>query len=133
MRLSPISPTRTWTKNAAARLEAAAADAARALAGEDPGRLHGGRLSTPVAINIECQLTSAAPCLGLYELADRQQNVPGFLSNSVMLGFPYSDVPEMGSAVLTVTDGDPALGSARLADELAAYLWQHRQDFIAYD
>jgi microcystin degradation protein MlrC len=83
----------------------------------------------PLAINIECQLTAAPPCLGLYELADQQQNTPGFLSNSILLGFPYADVPEVGSAVLAVADGDPAL-ARRLADELAGYLWTHRQEFV---
>jgi microcystin degradation protein MlrC len=50
------------------------------------------------------------------------------LSNSLALGFPYADVPEMGSAVAVVTDADPQL-ARRLADELAGAWWQRRADF----
>ena len=37
---------------------------------------------------------------------------PGILSASLFLGFPYADVPEMGSAVLVVADGDRQLAEA---------------------
>src|SRR5262249_10453567 len=48
---------------------------------------------------------------------------------SIFLGFPYSDVSEMGSAVLVVTDDNPALAQ-HLADELAAHLIAHRHEFV---
>lgn len=83
----------------------------------------------PIAINIERQLTSEPHCRRLYAQADAQLVNPAVLSNSVMLGFPYADVPEMGSAFLVVTDGDAALAQ-QSADELAAWLWEHRQDFV---
>jgi microcystin degradation protein MlrC len=54
---------------------------------------------------------------------------PGVLSNSLFLGFPYADVPEMGAAVLVVTDNDAALAQ-RLADEWASFLWERRQEFV---
>jgi len=82
----------------------------------------------PMAINIECQDTTALPCLPFYELANRQLELPGILSNSIVLGFPYADVAEMGSATLVVTDNDPQLAQ-QLANELATYMWNHRQDF----
>lgn len=82
----------------------------------------------PVAINIERQLTTEPHCVALYSLADEMLHRPGVLSNSVMLGFPYADVAEMGSSFITVTDNDLPLAQ-RLADELAGYLWQHRLDF----
>src|SRR5262249_24982385 len=80
-------------------------------------------------INIERQLTSAPPCLPLYQLADEMLRRPKVLSNSVLLGFPYADVAEMGSSVLAVTDNDPKL-ARQLADELAGYLWTHRHEFV---
>ena len=83
-----------------------------------------------IAINIERQLTTEPHCRRLYEQADRQLAEPGVLSNSILLGFPYADVAEMGSAVLVVADGDRALAQ-RLADELAEWLWRHRSDFVA--
>jgi microcystin degradation protein MlrC len=83
----------------------------------------------PLAINIERQLTTEEPCRSLYALADEQLRRPGVLSNSLLLGFPYADVAEMGACVLTVTDNDPALAQ-RLANELAEQWWQRRHAFI---
>ena len=83
----------------------------------------------PIAINIERQHTSSWPCLPLYELADQMLHREGVLSNSVVLGFPYADVREMGSAFVVVTDNAPDAAQA-LADELAGYLVEHRQDFV---
>ena len=67
-----------------------------------------------LAINIERQLTTEPHCRRLYEQADRQLTLPGVLSNSILLGFPYADVAEMGSSILVVADGDRALAQ-RLA------------------
>ena len=80
-------------------------------------------------VNIERQGTTLWPCLPLYELANRQLQQPGVLSNSVVLGFPYADVEEMGSSAIAVTDGDPELAQ-RLADELVAYMVAHRAEFV---
>lgn len=82
----------------------------------------------PIAINIERQLTASAPCRPLYDLADRLLDRPGVLSNSIVLGFPYSDVPEMGTAMIAVTDGDSGLAEA-VAGELANHLHVFRKDF----
>jgi microcystin degradation protein MlrC len=83
----------------------------------------------PLAVNIERQLTTASPCRELYAYADEQLRRPGVLSNSLLLGFPYADVPEMGAAAVAVTDNDAAL-AGRLAGELADYWWDHRHDFV---
>ncbi len=82
-----------------------------------------------VAINIERQLTAASPCRELYALAERQLHRPGILSNSVVLGFPYSDVPEMGTSVLVVADDNRALADW-CAAELNDYVWEHRREFV---
>ena len=81
------------------------------------------------AINIERQGTAQWPCLPLFELANRQLNETGVLSNSVILGFPYADVEEMGSSTVVVTDDDPDLAQ-RLADEMAGYMLAHREEFV---
>lgn len=83
----------------------------------------------PLAINIERQMTDEPQLRPLYELADAQLQRPGVLSNSILLGFPYADVAEMGSSVMAVTDGDAALATA-LANELAHSMWDARQDFV---
>lgn len=83
----------------------------------------------PLAINIERQLTSELHCQRLYQLADRQLAEPRVLSNSILLGFPYADVSEMGSSLIVVTDDDRELAE-RLAGELARWLWDNRHDFV---
>jgi microcystin degradation protein MlrC len=82
----------------------------------------------PIAINIESQLTSEPPCLPLFQEARRLAELPGVLSTSILLGFPYADVPEMGSSVLVATENDLPLAK-RLAGELAGYLWERREKF----
>lgn len=88
------------------------------------------RASFPaLGINIERQGTTLWPCLPLYELANDQLTRPSVLSNSVVLGFPYADVEEMGSSALAVTDGDPDLAQ-QLANELTSYMMEHRSEFV---
>lgn len=83
----------------------------------------------PMAVNIERQLTSQPPCRPLYDLADAMRTRPGVLSNSLVLGFPYADVAEMGSSVIVVTDRDRD-AAQRAADELAAAWWAMREEFV---
>ena len=53
------------------------------------------------------------------------------LSVSLMAGFPYADVPQMGPAVIAVADGDRAAAQA-IADELAGRMWEVRRElFVA--
>ena len=94
----------------------------------------------PLAINIECQSPAAFPCLPHYEAAARlraaYESAPTagpvargtVLSTSIVLGFPYADVPEMGSAAIVVTNDDPA-AARREADALGTGLWQARDTF----
>ena len=84
----------------------------------------------PIAINIERQQTKDSPCRELYALADEMLHNPKVLSNSVILGFPYADVVELGSSCIVVTDNDASLAQ-QLVNQLADYLWQNRQDFVA--
>ena len=82
-----------------------------------------------VAINIAAQHTESPPCLDLVRLADAQLKFPGVLGNGVVLGFPYADVPEMGSSFIVVTDNDQERAGG-LADQLGNYLVAHRRDFV---
>ena len=79
----------------------------------------------PMAINIERQCTSESPCNGLAAKFDAARHRPGVLATSLMLGFPYADVEEMGSASLVVTDGQPAL-AREIANELGSEMWSLR-------
>ncbi len=100
---------------------------ARTLAGE----IHPTQAAAfpPLVINIERQLTAEPPCLDHFQAADRMLAELGVLSNSILLGFPYADVPEMGCSVIVVTDGDIAAARAR-AGTMARSLWQDRQRFV---
>ena len=82
----------------------------------------------PIAINVESQHTAEPPCHPMYELADQMLECPNVLSNSILLGFPYADVEEMGSGALVVTDNDGELAQ-NMADELGQHMWVHRQEF----
>jgi microcystin degradation protein MlrC len=90
----------------------------------------------PLAINIEKQHTAEEPCHSAYHFADEQLANDKLLINSIILGFPYADVAEMGTSSIAVTDDDPLLAQ-QLADELAGYLWRHREsfagDFVSID
>lgn len=82
----------------------------------------------PLVINIERQHTTEEPCLSLIEEANNQRDIPGVLTNSLFLGFPYADVEEMGSALVVVTDNDPQQAEV-MATELARSLWARRDEF----
>ena len=42
---------------------------------------------------------------------------------------PWLDIPELGTAIIVVTDGDP-IGAAAIRDELAADVWARRRDYL---
>ena len=106
-------------------------DAARMMARTLRGEIRPvmSALYLPMVMNIERQATSEPHCRPLYELADAQLQRPGILSNSLLHGFPYADVAEMGVSVIAVADGHPDLARAA-AVELADFWWQRRHDFV---
>lgn len=83
----------------------------------------------PLVVNIERQATAEPHWHRLLTVAEVHRRFPGVLSNSLLHGFPYADVPEMGAAVVTVADADQNLAQG-MADELARYWWGHRHDFV---
>lgn len=80
----------------------------------------------PMAINIERQCTSESPCRDLVQRFKDVEQRENVLAASLMLGFPYADVEEMGSAALVVTNGKPELAQ-KLANELGQEMWSFRQ------
>ena len=79
----------------------------------------------PMAIGIAQQATAEPPCSAICARADELRRLPGILSISIVLGFPYADVPEMGSSIIAVADGDEQL-ARRVADQLADAMWRER-------
>ena len=67
--------------------------------------------------------TTREPGRGLIERIQAMEGRDGVLSISITHGFPWGDVPDMGTRVFVYTDGDPARAAAlarQLADELIA-------------
>lgn len=81
----------------------------------------------PVAVNILRQGTSDSPMRELVAMAAAAAARPGVLSVSIAEGFPYADVPEMGMAVVAVTDDDASL-ARDIARELAVAVWDARSE-----
>ena len=59
----------------------------------------------PFVMNIEKQCTELSPCKELYGLAEELCKTPGILSLSILQGYPYADVEEMGTSLIAVGDG----------------------------
>lgn len=79
----------------------------------------------PLLVNILNQGTSDHPMSDLLRLADAQRTRPGVLSVSVVEGYPYSDVAEMGMSFIAVTDNDKALAED-IVRHLAEAAWSMR-------
>jgi microcystin degradation protein MlrC len=76
-------------------------------------------------VNIMAHDTSTEPLRSILAEARELEARPGVLAASVLPGFAYADVPQMGPSVVVVTDNDPAL-ARREADRLGELLWQVR-------
>lgn len=83
----------------------------------------------PLAIRIDCQATDEPPCRDWYQMAEEIRKAPGVLSASIVLGFPYADVPEMGTSAIVVTDNDVNLAQQH-ADQLAGTIWRERHHLL---
>lgn len=54
---------------------------------------------------------------------------PGILDISVFIGFPWADVPEALTSVLTISDGDPRKAE-EMAEKIAEMVWDARHEFL---
>lgn len=68
--------------------------------------------SLPLAISIEQQLTDKDPCRALLNKALTMTLRENIVSISIVLGFPYADVQEMGSSVIVIADANYKAGDA---------------------
>ena len=84
--------------------------------------------SSNVAISIEQQYTADSPCLELYQLAEELGKNDGVVAISILLGFPYADVPDMASSFLVVTDNDHLLAD-RTLHKLEDFFIKNHQKF----
>src|SRR5262249_50146536 len=84
----------------------------------------------PVIVNIMVHDTSREPLRSFMVAARHLEQQPGILAASLLPGFAYADVPQMGPSVLVVADGDADL-ARRQADRLAGRLWEAREQLVA--
>lgn len=83
----------------------------------------------PMLIQISQQLTFQQPARGLYHDLESVLHGSRVLSASVVLGFCYADVEEIGASFLAVADGDIAAArdSARW---MGGRAWERRREFV---
>ncbi|WP_018625921.1 M81 family metallopeptidase [Niabella aurantiaca] len=86
-------------------------------------------LQLPLAISIEQQYDQVEPCKSLHVLAEAISNRPGMLSVSIVLGFPYADVPEMGTSIIVVSD-DQSQQAQLFAAELYDDIISRKEKFV---
>ncbi len=105
-------------------------EAARLLAAElrNQVQLRQSACFPPMTMNIERQSTAEPHWARVHDTAESLRSRPGVLSVSLVMGFPYADVAEMGTAVIVVTDGR-TLAPDVSADEFGTVLWQERARF----
>lgn len=84
----------------------------------------------PLAISIEQQHTSVEPCKGLYSYAATIVERKKLLSLSIILGFPYADVFEMGTSFIFISDDMQGSAEADI-EEMSGYILKNRTAFVA--
>jgi microcystin degradation protein MlrC len=97
---------------------------ARTLRGEVRPRL--ALAKPPLIVNIMVHDTSQEPLKSFMDEARALEDRPGILAASLLPGFAYADVPQMGPSVVVVADGDADL-ARREAERLGARLWEARE------
>ena len=76
------------------------------------------------------QWTGQSPSMDIMERARRWESREQGAYVSVFYGFPWSDVPDVGTAVHVMTNNDQALAD-RIADDMAEYIWRVREPFAS--
>jgi microcystin degradation protein MlrC len=84
----------------------------------------------PLIVNIMVHDTGREPLKAFMDEARALERRPGILAVSLLPGFAYADVPQMGPAVIVVADHDAALAQ-REAKGLADRLWLARERLAA--
>jgi len=81
----------------------------------------------PLLLHILCQSTERAPMAEVIEAAHECEHEPGVISVTVAAGFPYTDVPHAGFAVLAV--GETRKVACAVAESMADMVWNRRAQF----
>ncbi|MBD3672197.1 MAG: M81 family metallopeptidase [Planctomycetaceae bacterium] len=84
----------------------------------------------PMFWSTACQVTAKLPMSDVIDRLHEMERREGVLSMTVATGFPWADVPEVGSSVIAVTDDNQDLAQ-QLADELGGWIWGNRHRWYA--
>jgi microcystin degradation protein MlrC len=86
----------------------------------------------PVITATVLQWTGASPSMDIMERARRwESRTPGAFV-SVLYGYPWSDVEDVGATVHVMTNNDQALAD-EIADDMASFIWSVRERFAHAD
>ncbi len=73
------------------------------------------------------QCTLREPMQSLMRKLRELESLPGMLSATIAMGFPFADINDMGATVLATSDDNLQLAEI-VADQLASALWDLRED-----
>ena len=76
------------------------------------------------------QVTANEPMTEVIERLHEIESRPEIISATIATGFPWADVPEVGSSVIVVADNDESLAQ-QTADEFAGWIWDNREKWYA--
>lgn len=82
--------------------------------------------SIPLFWSAPTQVTDHPPMNEVMRMVHDMETRPGILAVTVATGFPWADVPGVGSSVIVVADGDKSLATSS-ARELASWIWENRE------
>jgi microcystin degradation protein MlrC len=83
----------------------------------------------PLPMMISASATDESAARRINERCWEWEARPGLLDCTFFHGFPYKDLPQVGVSVYAAADGDADLARRAVAD-VAARLWEHRDDFL---
>lgn len=82
----------------------------------------------PILTATVLQWTGQSPVMDIMERARRWEDRETDAYVSVFLGFPWSDVPDVGTTVQVMTNDDQELAD-EIANDMAEFIWRVRQDW----
>jgi microcystin degradation protein MlrC len=84
----------------------------------------------PILTGTVLQWTGQSPLMNVMERARRWEDREAGAFVNVFLGFPWSDVPTLGTSIHVMTNGDQELAD-EIADDMAEFIWRVRSDWAS--
>ncbi|MGG1663427.1 M81 family metallopeptidase [Brevibacillus sp. NRS-1366] len=83
---------------------------------------------TRLPLIIPTSATHHSPTKEINEACWAWEKKEGVIDCALFHGFPYTDIPELGVAILAVTDNDSELAK-KVSEDVARQVWEKRDDF----